>query len=362
MKIGSLVKQLSVLGWSTARLTLVAHFIASVLKLRTVNLARLAGAFDTDVQTDSNYKRLQRFFHFFEIDFDAIARLIARSLSPEPWILCMDRTNWQIGQTNVNILVLAVAYKGIAIPILWTFLDKKGNSNTDERIALVNRFRKLFGKQRIAYLTADREFRGKAWLRYLICKKIPFRVRIPNNTVVSNKYQNRQLPVSHLFRIKVGKEMILRQPRKIWGIPVYLGATRTPDEHVIVISNMYTPQLLADYKRRWEIETLFGCLKSRGFDMEQTRLRDPERQSKLLALLTLAFCWCYRTGEQCNEQKPIRRLNHGRPAYSLFRYGLDYLNKLLFSSSTMAMGKFLQALDLLFPKQPVSSPFLTKHS
>ncbi|KCZ09755.1 hypothetical protein J973_4206, partial [Acinetobacter baumannii 26016_7] len=28
---------------------------------------------------------------------------------------------------------------------------------------------------------------------------------------------------------------------------------------------------------RWEIETLFSCLKGRGFNLENTRLTDPRR-------------------------------------------------------------------------------------
>lgn len=110
------------------------------------------------------------------MDFDAQSQVIGRGLPDKPWVLCLDRTNWQIG--IVNILVLAVAYRGIAIPVVWTFLAKKGNSNTDERITLIERFIKLFGKERIAYLTADREFRGKKWLQYLVYQKINIRVRI----------------------------------------------------------------------------------------------------------------------------------------------------------------------------------------
>jgi hypothetical protein len=52
----------------------------------------------------------------------------------------MDRTNWQWGEKNINILTLAVVYQGAAIPICWILLNKKGNSNTRERIALVKRF------------------------------------------------------------------------------------------------------------------------------------------------------------------------------------------------------------------------------
>jgi len=64
---------------------------------------------------------------------------------PRPWVLTLDRTNWQLGQKPLNILVLGIAYKGVAIPVLWTMLEKKGNSNTQERIALMAEFVRLFG-------------------------------------------------------------------------------------------------------------------------------------------------------------------------------------------------------------------------
>ena len=37
-------------------------------------------------------------------------------------------------------------------------------------------------------------------------------------------------------------------------------------------------------RERWEIETLFGCLKTRGFDFECTHVVEPERVQKLVAL------------------------------------------------------------------------------
>ncbi|EXW59539.1 hypothetical protein J878_4174 [Acinetobacter baumannii 44467_5] len=44
--------------------------------------------------------------------------------------LTLDRTNWKWGKRNINILMLAIVYRGIAIPILWTLLNKRGNSDT----------------------------------------------------------------------------------------------------------------------------------------------------------------------------------------------------------------------------------------
>jgi len=341
-----LIEELSTLNGSEARLILAAHFIIGVIKLNTVNLTRLALAFENEVEAESNYKRLQRFFRHFEMDFSALARLMARWLPEEPWVLCLDRTLWQVGKSNVNVLMLAIAYRGIAVPLMWTVMEKKGNSNTDERITLLKRFVQLFGQHRIAYLTADREFRGREWLNFLITASIPFRLRIPNNTRLKNRYRNRSFKATHLFPLKVGEVMTFKQPRAVWGIPVYLGAVRTPSEHAIIIANTYTPSLVADSARRWEIETLFGCLKSRGFDMEGTRLRDPERLSKLLALLAIAFAWCYRVGLWRVRLKPIRRLKHSRPALTWFRYGLDYLNRVFHNVGRM-VDKLFNALKLL---------------
>ena len=66
----------------------------------------------------------------------------------------MDRTNWQRGKKNINILMLSITYKGIAIPLFWRLLDKKGNSNTNERIVLMERFIAQFGKNNIIGLLA----------------------------------------------------------------------------------------------------------------------------------------------------------------------------------------------------------------
>jgi hypothetical protein len=64
----------------------------------------------------------------------------------------------------LNILMLAVVYKGVAIPIYWLLLNKKGNSDTRERIAIVKRFIRQFGKERLLGILADREFIMEHWL------------------------------------------------------------------------------------------------------------------------------------------------------------------------------------------------------
>ena len=80
------------------------------------------------------------FFVMYRVDFDMIAGFIFKLFfaSGGKWYLTMDRTNCQWGKSDINILTLAVVFKGIAIPLYWELLDKRGNSDTNERIAIVS--------------------------------------------------------------------------------------------------------------------------------------------------------------------------------------------------------------------------------
>ena len=51
-------------------------------------------------------------------------------------------------------------------------------------------------------------------------------------------------------------------------------------ELVIIATQEQPETALADYRERWQIETLFGCLKTRGFDLETTHITDLETTRK----------------------------------------------------------------------------------
>jgi len=143
---------------------------------------KLAVAFDTDVNVDSSLRRIQRFIAEYMLDTKLIARFVF-SLLPHkgPYRLTMDRTNWKFGTSDINILVIAVVYQGVAFPVLYKMMPKFGNSSTRERIELMEEFIKLFGVESIDCLLADREFVGKEWLAYLNWRHIRYHIRIREN-------------------------------------------------------------------------------------------------------------------------------------------------------------------------------------
>lgn len=134
-------------------------FDIALCKVQTVGFEKLANAFDSEAMAVSSLRRIQRFIAKYTLDSDLIAKLIFGLLpKKENLKLTIDRTNWKFGQTDINIFMLGVTYKGVAFPLLFKMLDKRGNLNCKEGIDLVNRFIELFGTNCIDCLMADREF------------------------------------------------------------------------------------------------------------------------------------------------------------------------------------------------------------
>ena len=335
-------------AWHGARITFVSQFLIALIRVRTVNFTNIATAFCGAAKPDSHYRRIQRFFKDFSVTRAQMAAAVVQWLPlGQQWLLCLDRTNWKFGNLNINVLVLAVAYRGVAIPLLWMFLEKRGISNSFERIGLLKHFLLEFDHDRIQCLTADREFIGTDWIKFLKRHRIRFRIRVKRNTSVSNPSGSREMAASRFFQNgRMGEARILPQPRRVWGMTLYVVGMRIANDYLIVITTEAPETALNDYAKRWQIETLFGCLKSRGFNFEDTHLTKLDRISKLLGLLTLALCWCLLVGEWEHMQKPIAIKKHGRRAKSLFRYGLDRLRNIVLNL-TVKEREFRWATKLL---------------
>jgi hypothetical protein len=65
-------------------------------------------------------------------------------LEGTPWVLAMDRTNWEFGQATINILMISVMWKGVGVPLIWTLLAMAGNSDSETRSCLLDRLHQVF--------------------------------------------------------------------------------------------------------------------------------------------------------------------------------------------------------------------------
>jgi hypothetical protein len=330
------------LSWHKARIKFLELLIISLIRTRTVSYSINSVSLNDRVSC-SNLRRIQRFFADFVIDFDLIAKILM-AINPVkgPYQISLDRTNWQFAGINYNILCLTIVADNVSIPILWTMLDKRGNSNQDERKALIMRYIRLFGLSSIDCIIADREFIGHEWIRFLSIQPIKFYIRIRENLIVNQR--GRDLKAYWLFNnLPINQVRQLDKPLVINDQWLYLTGmkiinSKSQIEFVIVATYQFDYQTMQVYAKRWSIECFFKSIKSAGFNIEDTHIADQKRLEKLFAVVCIAFVWVYLIGHYQNQIKNIPILSHNRRAFSIFRYGLDELNRaLLFDNQLLTI-------------------------
>ena len=314
---------------------LLCRLILALIQTRCVNLKKVAAALYGPAKVDSHYRRLQRFFAQ-HISPEIFATLILERIAKEGQhlYLSLDRTHWKLGKTHQNILCLGILFQGVSIPFMYEVLGKAGNSNTDERKRLMKKALKYL-KGYSCTLLADREFIGKAWFTFLLKQKnLDFVIRIKSNSWITLKkgqetYVDRLSPGQRRNTTKTYEAITL-----YGSLSLNLICHRPQKEEMVylVTNRSELEGALKRYGKRWSLETTFGFLKSRGFDLESTHLTDSKRLKMLIGVLTLCLLWGLLVGQVLNQKKPITCKKHGRKAISLFRLGLDHLHHLINNS------------------------------
>ena len=336
------------LGWNRARINLMARLMRVLPMQTTTNLAELAVVMKPTVETDSTYRRLQRFFAEFEFGYERLGRFLLDLVPTEPpYVAVLDRTEWHFGETAVNVLMIGIAEGGIAYPVAWSVLDHGGGSGADEHTELLDRFLQLVEPDELRALVADREFTGGGFLKALDQREIPFVIRLKKDRRIEapsgessggssgESSGEWSLPVKMFARAcQLEQSKHLPALRGLGGaepVECKVTAGRLEEDSFLILAGreVDSGSMLDLYRKRWEIETLFAALKSRGFGLEDTHMTKPDRIRKLLGMLALTYSWTRIIGidRKAREGAP-RECANGYPEKSLFRYGLDRLREL----------------------------------
>ena len=341
-------------NWNKSRMNCFVRMLIGLISVRSVNLQEIATAFDSRSQISSRYRRIQRFFAFFEIDLAHLSLwLYQLFFQPADKVyVVIDRTNWYVGKKKINIFMLSVAYEGLAIPICWHLLNKAGSSSFEEQKCLLNEFIGRFGIGRIEGILGDREFMNHRLLSWLNKQNVAYYLRIKEGTqlyIRGRKWWSAKKCFRHL---KMKEQCIFNMAVEIGKNKVFLAGSRScRGELMIVVTNRHPKNAIAIYLRRWEVENLFQNLKGRGFRFEETHLTKQERISKLMALLAVGFAWAHKVGEWTALKKPIlfkKFRTEQRPQNSFFRLGLDVLRDCFFHAN-FKKTELKQAIKLILP-------------
>lgn len=329
---------------SKDRTETLAMIVLGMVSARTVNLSHLASERPGDVQLSSTYRRLQRFFQHVRLEQDRAAPMVEKLCGLKQsnrWYLALDRTQWQVGGRDVNYLVLAAVTRRFRVPLMWTMIDGRGCSDTRQRIELMRRYLDMYGAESIRMLLADREFVGREWMDFLCKNNVPFAIRLRGDMRVTTEEGHELTLDAHLHSRGRG--------RTLTG---WLGAGRDRGRHrlsfaakplkggewLVVATNVKHRAALDACRKRWAIETMFGDTKTRGFNIEDTRLTDPQKLDLLMGLVALAIAWAARIAKDKLGTLWPKRKVHGYLEKSWFRTGFDLIRTLLRSDPLQAIA------------------------
>jgi len=282
--------------------------------------------------------------------------------SNTPVELCMDRTNWKIGKISINLLILSFNWNNIAIPVYWMFLDNKGgNSNSYDRINLINWFISQYGAINVLNLYADREFPSAEFLKYMLNNNVNFVFRIKDNILVGDSVKNHytQKTLRKLFKdLANGNYKSEPKIRKLIDNRLFISAKRNiKGELIVLVSNKFHSDPFTLYSHRWNIEVMFNKFKTSGFNMENTHITNDKRIITLFAVISLAYVYSCYIGNLRNQIQPIKQKlinNTAVKSVSIFRYGLDLIKHIIVVSAFNGIKLFKELLNA-FSGKPIKS-------
>jgi hypothetical protein len=317
---------------------------------------------------ESHYKRLIRIFDDFSYGslWLELLQFVFSLLRLKSDYLLLDGTSWERGSRQYHFITLCVVYQGVAIPIYWEDLQKKGNSSIEERKRVMRKAMRYYNlKDKI--LLADREYIGEDWFCFLKENNIDFviRLRKKNYKEAVNAAEGKSygtLERKALRSRKAGKAVgkkILLQGQSFTFVIVKNPKPDAAEPLIYLLSTLEeTPaRIAAHYPVRWKIETCFKHLKSNGFNLEKMNLEGDKRSRLLMALVVFAYTLSVCEGLKEYKKVPVKKYKSGlvTKAYSAFRIGLDKLSTLCYN-----MEAFLAYLiENIATKLP---PYKSKHS
>ncbi len=317
------------------RLRNLALMVVSLLSSTDCHLSSLAEVIPLEAADLSIEQRLRRWLSNPRINvkawFEPFVQAALQLYHPAVYVI-MDTT--QYGPA-CRALVVDLAYGRQVLPLGWRVVKgKKGHTDPELQNELLAEIRPYLPPGRTVVLVADSEFCAVELLkpitewgwRYIVRVKSSTHIHRPGE--VSRALADEPL---HVGQTRVWRDIFWTQKHHFGPLMAIGTWQRGEAEPLYVITNTANPQAaLWVYGWRFWIEPLFGDFKGRGFRLGQTRLRDPERLSRLLLVACIAFLWILSVGSYVFHTPLQRLVDRGdRDDRSLFQLGYRYLKRLL---------------------------------
>lgn len=292
--------------------------IKSLILCRGSYYKNLAEEIKGDILLDSKIKAVSRFLKGNHIDDNEFCNFMRHFIPEGKLLLSIDRTTWELGKNIRNILVLAVSYEKIGMPILFKEIGYRGACTAEDQIEIIREFVRVYGKERIEAVMGDREFDNEKLINYLHAEGINYALRLrKTNRIVDKKGERIRIE-------RLGKQQLRNLKTRLYQVPVKFDHIKLlTGEYLSVASSIGSRDAFELYRRRWDIEAGFKGCKTSGFKMEESNLIDADRFVNFIKCIFIAFAVAIKTGELANNKSPIKTKKTLQcKAYSILQWGI----------------------------------------
>jgi hypothetical protein len=305
---------------------------------RSVSLPKVAGAVPYQrIQIESRVQRFERLLQCEKlvplVALKPVAKQVLKNIHRRgrgEIRALMDRS--MINDT-VNLLYLAVAYGGRALTLGWVRVPHEGNSDLALQQQLLKWFKACLPAGAHATIIADREFHSihlATWIEKEL--RLHFVLRLKAGTKVEYRgqwYSAGELATPGRTQCwRAVKVTLERQAtHRVNLVTVWEAGEAEP---WLLLSDLSAAKQVREiYANRFWIEEMFSDHKSRGLNLESTRLTDPDRLERLLVAVTLAYLWIMEVGAWVVLRGKWRQVDNRGAArsISLCQIGLRWLQE-----------------------------------
>ena len=318
-----------------SRLTNLVLLMVGIFASQSVYLSVLARKIPIRAKKLSLAKRFERFLDNEAVNVETWyhpwASWLIQSASAGGTVhLVIDSTKVSAYCRNVMV---AVAYQRRTLPIMWDWVEhKRGHSTTHLQIALLKQVQSLIPPGVKVSLVGDGEFNHPLLIEELEYWNWDYALRQKCNTLIMQGYDGiwKRLDSFNLRRgqmLWLGKALLTKaRPYPTHMVLYWKAGEKEP--WYLATNQLSAQPAVRLYKRRMWIEEMFGDMKGHGFDLELSRLRTPQRLSRLTLVVCILYVWLVTTGEFVltrGLQSEVDRNN--RQDLSIFRLGWDWLER-----------------------------------
>lgn len=303
----------------------------------SVQLAQIAQHIPSEAQAAGRLMQIRRwlsnpFVQPVEFYRPLISQVLAHWIG-QPVFIVLDST--AVHGDKLQILRLALSHAFRALPLSWLVIAGKGLVTVERAEALLSEAQRLLAPVARVTLLADRGFRDTDWAERCLQLGWNYLIRIANNTYVYLP-DGRCLSVAALG-LKPGQTRYIRRVGltrgKAFACNLMLTWTEAtpqqPTELCVLITNLRPGfKTLQDYLKRMHIEQSFRDDKSGACQLQNTKLRDPERLNHLLLAYAVVILWAHQLGQQTFQSKQRQEIDPAaKRQLSLFQIGWRKLQR-----------------------------------